>query len=74
MARPGDGYGFKLPDDSCELTAAEMRWLEILRDLHAGRVRAPRLVDVQALKGVLERDLERGRGVPGAGSTSITCS
>ena len=57
MARSGDSYGFKLPDDSRDLTAAEMRWLEVLRDLYAGKVRAPRMIDVQALRGVLWRDL-----------------
>ncbi len=53
MARAGDSYGFKLPDDRRELTEAEMRWLEVLRDLYPGRDRAPRMIDVQALRGVL---------------------
>lgn len=53
MASSGDSHGFKLPDDRQELTGAEMRWLEVLRDLYTGRVKAPRLTDVQALRGVL---------------------
>lgn len=57
MARSGDSYGFKLPDDRRELSEAEMRWLETLKDLYAGQVRAPRLIDVQALRGVLWREL-----------------
>lgn len=64
MARPGDSCGFKLPDDRLELTANEMRWLEILRDLHAGRVRAPRLIYVQALREALWGDLEHGFLLP----------
>ncbi len=61
MARSGYSYGLKLPDDRRELTEAEMRWLEALRDLYAGRVLAPRMIDVQTLRGVLERDLRSDR-------------
>jgi len=55
MVRAGDSHGFRLPDDRSDLTEDEMRWMELLRDLSSGRVRPPRLAEVQALRQVMWR-------------------
>ena len=34
-----------------------MRWLEALRDLYAGQVEAPRLIDLQALRRAMWHDV-----------------
>ncbi len=57
MIHGHDHHLFKLPDDHRHLTADERRWIEVLRDLYPGPVRAPRLVEVQTLRGgAMERD------------------
>ena len=58
MTRDQIYLGFRLPDDRRDLTYAELRWIELLRDLYAGPVRAPRLVDAQSLRAALQRDTE----------------
>lgn len=56
MTRLSDVYGFRLPDNRRDLTRDEVRWMEVLRDLYAGEVTAPRLIDVQSLRAALQRD------------------
>ncbi|KHQ52020.1 MULTISPECIES: hypothetical protein [Mameliella] len=56
MARAGDSYGFRLPDDRSELSDNERFWLQVLRDLYGDKIQSPRLIDIQALKGTLWRD------------------
>lgn len=56
MTRDQIYHGFRLPDDRRDLTADELRWIELLRDLHSGPVRAPRLVDAQTLRAALQSD------------------
>lgn len=58
MVRAGDSYGFRLPDDRSELSDNERFWLQVLRDIYGDRVRAPRLIDIQALRGTLWPELE----------------
>ena len=61
MSSEHEQHMFKLPDDCRDLTEAEMRWIEVLRDLYPGSVKAPRLVEVQALRGALQREKGRDR-------------
>ncbi len=56
MTRDRTYDGFRLPNDRRDLTYAELRWVELLRDLYAGPVRAPRLVDAQTLRAALQLD------------------
>lgn len=61
MSGGDEKHLFKLPDDRRDLTEVELRWIEVLRDLYPGPVKAPRLFEVQALRGALQRLEERGR-------------
>lgn len=54
MSGEREDHMFKLPDNHRDLTEAELRWIEVLRDLYPGPVKAPRLVEVQALRRAIQ--------------------